>query len=201
MKTFILFSLIIAFSIPVASQDDMRQAFGKSYGLEKEAKYKEAVNALLPFYNQDAYEINLRLGWLSFKAGQHTEALKYYERCRKIMPMSIEARLGYTLPAAALEHWDQVLTSYLEILKIDPNQTTALYQAGLIYYNRKDYSTADRHFSKLINLYPFDYYGLLMMGWTRLQQARTNEAKVLFNKVLLYDPTDASAHEGLKLIK
>jgi hypothetical protein len=51
-----------------------------------------------------------------------------------------------------------------------------------------------------VDLYPFGYDGLLMLGWTSYFLGSYNEAKVLFNKVKLYNPNDASANEGLQLL-
>jgi len=52
-----------------------------------------------------------------------------------------------------------------------------------------------------LNLYPLDYNNLLMSAWTNYFLGKTNEAKVLFNRVLLLYQGDASAIEGLGLIK
>jgi hypothetical protein len=40
-----------------------------------------------------------------------------------------------------------------------------------------------------------------MSAWTNYFLGNKNEAKALFNKVLLYSPNDKSALEGLGLIK
>ena len=40
-----------------------------------------------------------------------------------------------------------------------------------------------------------------MLALTNLKLGKTREAKVLFNKALLYSPGDTSAKEGLSLIK
>ncbi|MEZ5148220.1 MAG: hypothetical protein R2759_14450 [Bacteroidales bacterium] len=53
---------------------------------------------------------------------------------------------------------------------------------------------------KVVNLYPFDYDGLIMFAWTNLKLGKLREAKVLFNKVLMYKPDDSSALEGLSVI-
>jgi hypothetical protein len=50
-------------------------------------------------------------------------------------------------------------------------------------------------------MYPFGYDGLLMLAWTTYFLGNSNQAKVLFNKVCLYNPGDKSALEGLGLIK
>jgi hypothetical protein len=52
-----------------------------------------------------------------------------------------------------------------------------------------------------VDLYPFDYDGLLMLAWTSYFTGNYNQAKVLFNKVKLYNPGDASANEGLQLMR
>ena len=117
------------------------------------------------------------------------------------MPYAIEPRLGVVLPASALGNWEVVINHYNKILAIDPNNTVTLYRLGLIYYDRKNYKQASQYFEKVVNLYPFDYQSILMLGWTSFRLGKTREAKVLFSKALLYYPEDASTKEGLSLIK
>jgi hypothetical protein len=50
----------------------------------------------------------------------------------------------------------------------------------------------------VVNLYPFDYDGLVMYAWTNFQLKKYREAKVLFNKALMNTPTGSSAMEGIK---
>jgi tetratricopeptide (TPR) repeat protein len=92
-------------------------------------------------------------------------------------------------------------TRILRNIKINPYNTTVLYRVGLIYYGKEQYSQAYGYFEKVVNLYPFSYDGLLMFAWTNFKLGKNREAKVLFNKVLLLSPEDASAKEGLGLIK
>jgi hypothetical protein len=40
-----------------------------------------------------------------------------------------------------------------------------------------------------------------MAGWTKYFLNKKNEAKILFNTVLIISPTDKSAQDGLDLIK
>ena len=117
------------------------------------------------------------------------------------MPYSVEARFGYVLPAAAAGNWDKVLNQYFEIVKIDPQNSKANYRIGSIYYGRKDYANSFKYLEKVVNIYPFDYDGLLLYAWANFQLGKTKEAKLLFEKVLLLSPRDTSALEGLKLIK
>lgn len=179
----------------------IQDAFSTSYQHETKAEYSKAIDVLKKVYDEKSYEINLRLGWLTYMSGLFTESTTYYQKAIKLMPVSIEAKLGFVNPAAGLGNWEQVKTQYLEILKIDPKNYTANYRMGLILYGKKNYASAIKYFEVLSNLYPFDYDALIMYAWCNYFLQKTREAKVLFNKALMNRPNDASALEGLSLIK
>ncbi|MCX6231553.1 MAG: hypothetical protein NTZ33_08415 [Bacteroidetes bacterium] len=180
---------------------DIQEAFSQSYQFEKKAEYSKAIDVLKKVYEEKSYELNLRLGWLTYLSGLFTESTAYYQKSIALMPLSIEAKLGYVNPAAALGNWEQVKTQYIEILKIDPKNYTANYRMGLIFYGKKNYMAAVKHFEILADLYPFDYDALIMYAWCDYFLQKTREAKVLFNKAIMNRPADASALEGLSLIK
>ncbi len=181
--------------------DKQLAAFRISYALENRGDYKGAANNLIAVYDAGSYELNLRLGWLSFKSGEFKESEAYYRKAVNLRPYGVEARLGLVYPLSSMGNWTQVIAVYEEILKIDPNNSIANYRFGLVAYGREDYLKADQLFSKVVNLFPFDYDGLIMLAWTRLRLGKSLGAKALFQKVLLYSPDDASALEGLSLIK
>ncbi len=198
----IAITLLIAFTLTnLNAQTAVFNAFKKSYELEKKGEYKKAVTELKNVYDANSYEINLRLGWLNYQAGVFTESVAHYQKALNLMPYSEEAKFGLIYPKAAIGKWDEVISLYKKILVTSPNNTTANYKLGLIYYGKKDYQKAYKYFKKVVDLYPFGYDGLLMLAWTNFQQGKMREAKVLFNKVLMYEPNDKSALEGLGLIK
>ncbi len=196
--TVLLLSLLL---INALNAQDLKTVFKKSYELEKNGKYIEAIEKIKTVYDENSYEINLRLGWLAYSAGSFTESISYYNKAIELMPLSIEAQLGLVYPASAVGNWNQVINAYNKILMIDKQNATANYKLGYIYYYRKDYEKAYRYFQRLLNNYPFEYNYLIMFAWTNLKLGKTREAKVLFNKVLLLSPDDSSAKEGLKNIK
>jgi tetratricopeptide (TPR) repeat protein len=203
MKRITLITILFFSVIALKAQDysKLSAAFAESYSKEKTGKYGEAMTALKAYYAADSYEINLRLGWLTYLQGQFPESLAYYNKAIELMPYAIEPRLGAVLPASSLGNWDMVIAEYNKILSIDPNNTVTLYRLGLISYDKKDFKQAYLLFEKVVNLYPFDYQSVLMLAWTNFKLGKTREAKILFNKALLYSPDDASAKEGLGLIK
>jgi tetratricopeptide (TPR) repeat protein len=201
MKVFSLILLTLGFSHLFAQENSLQSAFEKSYALEKTANYNEAAQSLMQVYNEKSYEVNLRLGYLKYMAGAYNDALLFYKKAIQVMPYAIEPRLGFVYPAAALNRWDDVVTQYQAILKIDPKNSNVNYKLGVIYYNRKKYAQAYVLFERVVNLYPFDYDALLMYAWTNYRMGKLAQAKNLFKKVLLASPYDKSALDGLALIK
>lgn len=203
LKNYVLVAFLAA-SLSLSAQtnqEKLQEAFKNSISYESKGDYTNAIKQIKDLYDANSYEINLRLGWLNYSNGNFTESMTYYQKALQLQPMSEEARMGYVLPASAAGNWDTVLREYLEILKTNPYNTTVLYRVGLIYYGKEQFSQAYSYLEKVVNLYPFSYDGLLMFAWTNLKLGKNREAKVLFNKVLLLSPDDASAKEGLSLIK
>ena len=202
LKALLLSLLLSGFvAVETFAQDKTTEAFKQSYALEKGQDYKGAIASLRQVYVADAYEINLRLGWLSYLAGQLPESVEYYNKAISSKPYAIEPKLGLVLPLSVQGKWSEVEDIYLKILQIDPQNTLVNYRLGLIYYNRGNFDKADPYLEKVVNLYPFDYDGLILLAWNKLKLQKSREAKILFQKVLLNSPDDASAMEGLKLIK
>jgi len=195
-------TLTFLFGALIAQNTAATQAtFVKSYESEKSGNYVAAINTMKTIYKADSYFINIRLGWLCYLAKQYSESIKYYEKSIALKPYAIEARFGCVKPLSAIESWDKVKANYLEILKIDPQNTIANYWLGVIYYNRKDFVNATKLFEKVVNLYPLDYDSAIMLAWSKLNTGKSADAKMLFNHALLLRPDDSSALSGLKLIK
>lgn len=201
-----LLPLLLGFliSISIQAQGDLKiieNAFESSYAMETKGEYANAVSTMKAVYNENSYEINLRLGWLTYLSGLFTESTAYYQKAIKLKPYSIEAKFGFAYPASAIGNWDQVITQYQEILKIDPQNSLANYRMGSIAYGKKDFASAEKFLEKVVNLYPFDYDSNILFAWTNYKLGKLRESQVLFHKVLLIKPKDSSAMEGLGLIK
>ena len=198
------FSILISvISLNAFSQSfvETKDAFQRSYIQEATGEYVAAATSLKNVYEADSYEINLRLGWLSYLAGSFTEAKAYYNKAIGLMPYAVEPRFGYIYPAAAMGNWNEVISQYDRILEITPNNSIALHRLGLLYYGREDYANAKKYFEKVVNLYPFDYDGLTMLAWSNFKLNNVRAATILFQKALLNTPNGSSALEGLDLLK
>lgn len=194
-------AMTVHFSHAGTEESNLQKAFSKSYAYEYKQKYDSAILVIRNVYTENSYECNLRLGWLEYLAGKYSESAGFYKKAAALMPASTEAVWGMVNPLSAQEKWSEVEKCYLSILQLDPKNSLAHFRLGSIYYYRKDYVKAKSYFDVALNLYPFDYDALLMSAWTNYFLGKTNEARVLFNKVLLNKPADTSALEGLSLIK
>ena len=200
-KTVLFILVFFSFFAKSQSFTISQAAFSESYKLEYEKKYSDAIVALQKCYKEDNYEINLRLGWLSYNAKNYTNAEMYYDKASQLKPYSIEAKLGLAKVLSAASKINKLTSIYQSILKIDVQNYTSNYWLGVIYYNQKRYELAIKYFEKIVNLYPFDFDANHMMGWTCYFLGRNNDAKMLFQKALLNQPNNASCLEGLSLIK
>jgi tetratricopeptide (TPR) repeat protein len=198
------FVLLLLFTSALIMGQDFREtkdAFQNSYIQEATGEIPASINSLKSVYDEKSYELNLRLGWLSYQVGNFTESIAYYNKAIDLMPYAIEPRFGIVYPGAAMGNWTMVMGQYEKILEITPNNSIALHRMGLIYYGREDYEAARKYFKKVVNLFPFDYDALTMLAWSQFRLQNIREAKVLFQKALLNTPSGTSALEGLELLK
>ncbi|WP_210520163.1 tetratricopeptide repeat protein [Hymenobacter terricola] len=190
---------VLACAAPAGAwaQADQPAAFATSYAAEAKADYAEAIAPIKAIY-VGTYEQNLRLGWLYFLAKNYTAAAAHYQKAVEQRPYAIEPKLGYIKPLNALGQVEKMLSTYTDILKIDPQNTQANYWTGVIYLNRKAYAQAARYFERVVNLYPFDYDSNISLAWAYLNLGKKPEARALYTKALLIRPGDAAASAGLK---
>lgn len=194
--TIALASLVVL-TKPLSAQSSAELAFSKSYSFEYDTQYAKAIEAMTAL-NSDAYEVNLRLGWLYYLNKDYLKSETFYKKAIASEPSSVEARFGIVLPLAALGNWNAVLGHYHDILKIDPNNSIANYRIGYIYYSRKDYANAMVHTAKVIKMYPFDYDSNLLAGKVMMAQAKNAEAKKYLGRAIEYNPQSEEARALLK---
>ncbi len=200
MKKICLILMLLPLTVG-AQSEEMINAFSESYSLEAVGNYAKAIQELNQVYNENSYELNLRLGWLYYNMGNYFESKNRYEKAVSVMPYATEAKLGYVLPVSAMGNWDEVIKTYEKILEIDPQNSLVNYRMGAIFYERKQYEKALKYCEKTVNQYPFDYDSVILLAWIHFQMGSTREAEVLFKKSMLIKPNNASAEYGLSQIK
>lgn len=179
------------------AQNTITKAFSKSYELETNKKYREAIDAIASL-NQDTYVVNLRLGWLHYLKGNFNKSKNYYNRAITKHNNSIEARFGLVYPLSAMQNWDEVITDYNSILKLDKNNAKANYQLAYIYFVRKEWNKTENYLHKILDLYPFDYDSNLLLGSTLIKNGKIKEAKKVLQIALIYNPDSKVVKKLLK---
>jgi tetratricopeptide (TPR) repeat protein len=197
----VLCMLFLLNNVKAQNTSLLQKAFTDSYSLENRKLYSEAIASLNKVYDENSYEMNLRLGWLNYMNKNYSQSQQFYQKAVAKKPKSIEAKLGLVNPMAALENQEKTLQVYNDILKLDEANYTANYWSGVIHYNQKRYEQAIRFFEKVVNNYPFNFDGNHMLGWTYLKMNKPNEAKSAFNTALLIVPGNASCLDALSKIK
>ena len=178
------------------------KAFNESLQYEANNDYQKALDVLLKnSFGNNSYLINMRLGWLYYKNEDYENSRNYYTAAISQQNNSIEARLGLTLPLAALNKWDDVSNLYLAILKIDVRNYYANLRLGQIYLNKGEYANAKKYLDRVFSLYPADYEVNLSLGWTYLYLGEKQKAEQLLTSALMMSTNDESATEGLKKLE
>ena len=195
-KVIPILSFLFLFSLSPKAQN-AEAAFTKSYAFEYDTQYAKAITALLEA-GEDTYEINLRLGWLYYSSKDYVKSETYYKKAISMETGSIEARFGLALPLSAQGNWNDVLATYLEVVKMDPNNSIANYRIASIYYNRKDYANASACLLKVIKMYPFDYDSNLLYGKILMAENKNADAKKYLVKAIEYNPQSDDAKALLK---
>ncbi|QQL50229.1 tetratricopeptide repeat protein [Mucilaginibacter ginkgonis] len=197
-KTFLLI-LVLAQTVISQAQTNavLQKAFHNSYGNETNKNYTAAIADIIPYYADNSYEVNIRLGWLHYLNKNYNASQTYYQKAVELRPGAIEAKFGYIKPLAFLQNTNKIAEQYNAILKIDPQNTQANYWLGVIYYNRKQFDAAIKCFRIVATLYPFDYDGNHMLGWSLLMSGRKQEARPYFERALIIKPGDDSSTDGL----
>jgi tetratricopeptide (TPR) repeat protein len=197
-KKSILISVIYLVAQFTFAQTEQSKAFTESYQYEYKKDYANAISALDKIYEANSYEVNLRLGWLSYLNADFPKSQAYYKTAIKLQPSSIEAKLGYAYPTSAMQNWEDILKIYNDVLAIDKNNYTVNYRMAVIYFLRKDFEKANMFATKISKLYPFDFKLNILLGKINIGLGKINNAKIYLSKALLYNP---SSNTVLSLLK
>jgi len=202
-KKILIHFLLIFYTAFGLSYDEIKNAYYRSYQYEKSGNYEDAIKSLMPVYNKypDGYTLNLRLGWLYYLNKKYANSIYHYEKAMKVAPYSIEAKLGYTLPLLAQSKYSDVEKVCYQILNTDFYNYYGNLRLSFVLRMQKKYDTAEKVIKKMLVVYPTDVNFLLELGLLRFYTGKKEEAKTIFNDVLILDPENITAKEYLQKLK
>ena len=91
------------------------------------------------------------------------------------------------------------IAAYHQVLDIQPNHAAAHINLGTLYYNRQDFSLAERHYRQAIEADPRYSLAYFDLGNVLDETGRVQEAIQTYKTALQLAPTYADAHYNLAL--
>lgn len=93
----------------------------------------------------------------------------------------------------------QAIAVYQKVLEIDPEHAAANINLGTLYYNRQDYTLAEKHYRIAISIDPRYALAYFDLGNVLDETGRVSEAIQAYNTALQLAPTYGDAHYNLAL--
>ena len=146
----------------------------------------------------DFYDGFIALGL--FCAGQGDPlAEEYYRSAIDLKPRSVEAHYNLAMHLQERGDWDAALSTYDQILELDPSNATAPFNQGYIHLEyRQDYAAAAEAFTEAINRLPYYQQAFFNRGLALESMGALREALDDYNQALKLKPdyTEAAYAKG-----
>ena len=199
MKKMLLLLLVSA-NLLALTDAEIRDAYYKSYNYEKIQNYSDAINALMPVYNEfpNTYTVNLRLGWLYYLSTNYANAISHYDRSIKISPYSLEAKLGRLLPLLAQHRYGEVEKEAFQILNVDYYNYYGNLRLAYALRMQQKFDVAVKITQKMLAIYPIDVQFLTEFALGKIGLGETDEAMAVFSNILVLDPENVTAKSYLQ---
>ncbi|MCB0288303.1 MAG: hypothetical protein KDE57_16700 [Calditrichaeota bacterium] len=199
MKKMLLLLLVSA-NLLALTDAEIRDAYYKSYNYEKIQNYSDAINTLMPVYNEfpNTYTVNLRLGWLYYLSTNYANAISHYDRSIKISPYSLEAKLGRLLPLLAQHRYGEVEKEAFQILNVDYYNYYGNLRLAYALRMQQKFDVAVKITQKMLAIYPIDVQFLTEFALGKIGLGETDEAMAVFSNILILDPENVTAKSYLQ---
>jgi tetratricopeptide (TPR) repeat protein len=200
MKKIILISLLILRSLFALTDEEIKDAYYKSYNYEKMENYTDAIKAIMPVYNDypETYTVNLRLGWLYYLNQNYANSLEHYGKAIKISPYSLEAKLGELLPLLAQERHGDVEKKAFQILDVDYYNYYGNLRLVYALRMQQKLDVAEKIALKMLAIYPIDVSFLSEYALIKFARGEKESAFKLFYDILILDPENVTAKSYLQ---
>ena len=184
------------------TDDDIRDAYHKSYQYEKTQNYADAIKALTLLHQAypEGYTVNLRLGWLYYLSGNFANAKLHYQTVIKVAPSSVEAKLGFMLPMLAQARYKDVEAMAKQVMEIDHSNYLANLRLAIALRMQKKFDQAEEVAMRMLVLYPTDLGFLTQLGLIKIAQKDPESATQLFTDILTLDPENVTAKQQLAVL-
>lgn len=195
MKPLPILFLLGTLGFSATTSINLPDAYARSYKAEKATDYKTAIGAMTEVLKAypNGYTVNLRLGWLNYLGKNYEAALEKYGAALKIVPTSVEARLGLANTHYTLKQFAEAEKILLQIMASDPMNYAANLRLSWIGQLTQRPELSEKIALKMLALFPSDVAFLTEYGWARWAQGDFDGAAAIFTDILILDPQNLDA--------
>ena len=105
---------------------------------------------------------------------------------------------GVALEGHPITH-DEAIEIYLRVLQLEPDHAAAHINLGTLYYNRRDFASAERHYRRAVEADPRYALAYFDLGNVLDETERIPDAIAAYRAAIQLAPTYADAHYNLAL--
>ena len=188
------FAALLAFShYTVASTWD------ESLRLESLAQYTSALTVMEAIIKEEPNNeyANLRVAWLSYLSGKHSQSIKYYQKALSLNDKSLDAQVGLLLPLLAQSRWVEVETKAKSILSAAPWNYYAHIRLMIAEEALGKWQTLSLHTQEAHHRFPSDVTVLVYQARAHRWLKEVKKAKQAYAKVLRRYPGHIEALQFL----
>ncbi len=199
---FIFILVFLCFCHSKEFSNKIIEQYKDSYKYERITNYVDAIRVLLPIYKDypNAYLINMRLGWLSFRLNKFRDAEIYYKKAELKMPGSLELKNKLIQVYLAREEWGKSEIRCNSVLTSDYYNYYTNFYLVRAYLAQKKYIETEKICRKMLYIYPADVLFLTNLGLALDYQNKKTEATSVFEYIQVLDPENLTARNFLKKI-
>lgn len=148
--------------------------------------YNEAIEAYEMAYacDPDASLVLEKLVLMYMKVGNQKKATHYLHNLIEKDPDNLYRRLLFARLLAQQGDLDEAITIYLDILKTEPKNETALLQLGLVYSIKKQFDQAEAAFRSVLTNIQDSYPAHLYLAKLFAEKGQINDALHWYDKSL-----------------
>ncbi len=185
------------------ANEDISQAYYKSYNYEKSGNYLDAIRALQLVYSKysKTYGVNNRLGYLYRLNKQFKNATFHYKQAIQALPDSLTPKLGLMFSYIQAQNYKDSSKIGFQIISIDYYNYYGNLRLAYTLRQTKEYEMAEKVAIKMLTRYPSDVLYLTEFGLLKFNQKKTERAAAIMREVLILDPENVSARFVLQSLE
>ena len=135
----------------------------------------------------------LNLGEVYGKTQRYNEAIIELSRAIKANPSMFLAHYNLGTAYMLTGSYNNAELSFKACLKLNPNHEPALFNLARVYQNKKQWINSNEAFNEFIKIKGPNPSAYSEIAWNNLMSGNIEQASMLYEKVLSYEPTHKAA--------